>query len=159
MSPNATTRVFIVNTGALPTLKANRIEAAYYKTENGFTTFKDADNQPVFTVRDDHLVSVERAYDAEPAIAAFQELLRQATETGRASTTIKAKRPIGRNGAFHTDDFAVTIAANDCSDAPTSSGPVETTVIVNGSVATEGALIDAVRTGMRRSGGPGRTTV
>lgn len=83
--PTPTMRVFIVNTGALPTLHANRIEAAYYKNEGGFTTFKDTDNQPVFTVRDDHLVSVERALGAEPIMAAFTEALQKANENGSAT--------------------------------------------------------------------------
>jgi hypothetical protein len=85
MSPNPQMRVFIVNTGALPTLHASSIEAAYYKSEQGFTTFKDTDNQPVFTVRDDHLVSVERAHGAEPVIAAFTQALQQANRDGTAT--------------------------------------------------------------------------
>jgi hypothetical protein len=36
------------------------VEAAYYKTEGVFTTFKDADNKAVLSVRDDLLVSVKR---------------------------------------------------------------------------------------------------
>lgn len=83
--PTPTMRVFIVNTGALPTLHASRIEAAYYKTEGDFTTFKDADNQPVYTVRNDHLVSVERALGAEPVMAVFTEALQKATEDGSAT--------------------------------------------------------------------------
>lgn len=83
--PTPPMRVFIVNTGELATLHANSIEAAYYKSERGFTTFKDADNQPVFTVRDDHLVSVERAQGAEPIMAAFTEALQQANERGSAT--------------------------------------------------------------------------
>lgn len=80
------THVFVINTGELLTLHAGRIEAAYYKAENGYTTFKDADNQAVFTVRDDHLVSVELARGVEPVIAAFTQALQQATEQGGSAT-------------------------------------------------------------------------
>lgn len=40
--------------------RARRIEAAYYQDENGFTTFKDADNKQVFSARNDILLTVER---------------------------------------------------------------------------------------------------
>lgn len=78
-------RVFVVNTGELPTLHANRIEASYYASEGRFTTFKDDHHQPVFSVRDDHLVSVERAYGAEPVMAAFTQALQEADEKGFAT--------------------------------------------------------------------------
>jgi hypothetical protein len=47
--------------GASPLEK--RVEAAYYKTENGFTTFKNDGHQDVYTVRDDCLITVERTDD------------------------------------------------------------------------------------------------
>lgn len=159
MSPNATTRVFIVNTGALPTLHASAIESAYYKSESGFTTFKDADNQPVFTVRDDHLVSVERAHGAEPFFAAFQDLLREAARKGNASGTIAAERTTDPDGRVYSTDYYVTVTMGADAETPTSDSPAGAAVSVSGSVATEGALVDAVRTGMRRSGGPGGTKV
>lgn len=68
---------YIVNVGSVPTLDAHRIEAAYYQTENGFTTFKDDSNQAVYTVRDAHLVSVERVNDRTP-IADLRQLLDEA---------------------------------------------------------------------------------
>ncbi|MFB7461296.1 hypothetical protein [Streptomyces sp. NPDC056188] len=77
-------RVFIVNTGDLPTLNAHRIEAAYYGTDGDFTTFKDCEGQAVFTVRNDHLVSVERADDSTP-IADLRRLMEEADRTGVAA--------------------------------------------------------------------------
>lgn len=41
-------------------LRAHRIDAAYYQTGDTFTTFKDSDNQAVYSVRQDYLISVER---------------------------------------------------------------------------------------------------
>lgn len=38
----------------------HRIDAAYFQTDGGFTTFKDDENQAVFSVRNDCLISVER---------------------------------------------------------------------------------------------------
>jgi hypothetical protein len=78
-------RVFVVNTGDLSTLAGHRIEASYYASESGFTTFKDDRHQPVFTVRDDHLVSVERAYGAEPVMVTFMQALQQADAQGSAT--------------------------------------------------------------------------
>ncbi len=89
---------FIVNTGSLPTLHANRIEAAYYKSEGGFTTFKDSDNQAVFTVRDDHLVSIERANEATP-IADLRRLMGEADGSATpvmGTFTIRDADPDGR---------------------------------------------------------------
>lgn len=149
------TRVFIVNTGAMPTLNANRIEAAYYRTEGDFTTFKDVDNQPVYTVRNDQLMSVERSHDADPILTTFSNLLKQATDRGRATGTVKAKRPVGHNGAFYTEDFVVTVAANECADAPTPAPDV--VVSVGGNATSESDLSKAVRKGMQR--GPGQSGI
>lgn len=80
-----TMRVFVVNTGEVPTLHARRIEAAYYGIEDGYMTFKDADHKAVFSVRPDHLVSIERAHGAEPVMAAFTQALQEANETGTAT--------------------------------------------------------------------------
>lgn len=38
----------------------HQIEAAYFQSDSGFTTFKDDENQAVFSVRNDCLTSVER---------------------------------------------------------------------------------------------------
>lgn len=108
--PTPTMRVFIVNTGALPTLHANRIEAAYYKSENGFTTFKDTDNQPVFTVRDDHLVSVERALGAEPVMAAFTEALQQADREGSATVGFRNGSTDEATGRTTETGYDITVA-------------------------------------------------
>jgi hypothetical protein len=148
-------RVFIVNTGDVPTLHASRIEAAYYGIEDGFMTFKDADHKAVYTVRPDHLVSIERAHDTEPVMAAFEGIMRQAAETGHAKGVIRAPRPIGRNGSFYTDEFDVTVAARDCSDA---AAPNSVAVSVQGVVPSEGDLVDAPRKDLRRGDGPVRAT-
>jgi hypothetical protein len=78
-------RVFVVNTGEVPTLHARRIEAAYYGIEDGFMTFKDGDHKAVFSVRPDHLVSIERAHGAEPVMDAFAQALQQADAQGSAT--------------------------------------------------------------------------
>lgn len=121
MSPNLEIRVFIVNTGALPTLQANRIEAAYYKSEAGFTTFKDADNQAVYTVRDDHLVSVERAHGAEPLIAAFTELLTAARKDGHAAGRIGTEISETPDGVVTETGYDITVATIEGIDTSRST--------------------------------------
>jgi len=120
------TRVFIVNTGALPTLHAQRIEAAYYKTDGNFTTFKDADNQAVYTVRDDHLVSIERAHGANPIIAEFTELLARARRDGNATGRIGRETSETPDGGIHEFEFDVTIGTIEGVDTSRSTvRPVE----------------------------------
>lgn len=127
MSPNLEMRVFIVNTGTLPTLYANRIEAAYYKSEQGFMTFKDIDNQPVFTVRDDHLVSVERAYGAEPVIASFTEALQQANEEGSATVGFRNGSTDETSGRTIETGYDITVVRIDGVDTSRSTrNPVAT---------------------------------
>lgn len=120
MSPNATMRVFIVNTGALPTLHANAIEAAYYASENGFTTFKDDAHQAVFTVRDDHLVSVERAHGAEPVMAAFTQALQQANETGTATVGFRNGSVDETSGQSTETGYDITVTRVNGLDATRS---------------------------------------
>lgn len=104
------TRVFIVNTGADASESiAHRIEAAYYKTEDGFTTFKDIDNQAVYTVRDHHLITVERADEAEPLIAAFTELLAEARQNGHASGRIGTEVSESPDGVVTETGLDITI--------------------------------------------------
>lgn len=139
MPPNLEMRVFIVKTGALPTLRASRIEAAYYKTEDGFTTFKDVDNQAVYTVRDDHLVSVERAHGAEPLIAAFAELLTAARKDGHASGRIGMETSESPDGVVTTTGYDITVGMVEGVDASRSTAaPVE--MNVSGRVPTEADL-------------------
>lgn len=101
---------FIVNTGSLPTLHANRIEAAYYRTEHGFTTFKDADNQAVFTVRDDHLISIERVDDGTP-IADLQQLMAEADKTGSAARGSIVARDTDPDGRVYATTYEVQVKA------------------------------------------------
>lgn len=101
---------FIVNTGSLPTLNANRIEAAYYRTEDGFTTFKDADNQAVFTVRDDHLVSVERVDDSTP-IADLRRLMAEADKTDGAVHGSIAGRETDPDGRVWSTTYDIQVKA------------------------------------------------
>lgn len=150
-------RVFIVNTGALPTLHANAIEAAYYKSEAGFTTFKDADNQSVFTVRDDHLVSVERAHGAEPVIAAFRDLLREAAKNGGASGTITAERTTDPDGRVYSAGYHVTVTTQADAEVPSSDASVA--VSVRGSVLSTDDLSEAVRRNGLSGDGPVPTGV
>ncbi|MCW7941675.1 hypothetical protein AAW14_06430 [Streptomyces hygroscopicus] len=46
--------------GGISNMQPFRVRAAYFKEEGTFVVFKDADNQAVYSVRQDHLVSVER---------------------------------------------------------------------------------------------------
>ena len=101
---------FIVNTGSLPTLNANRIEAAYYKSESGFTTFKDSDNQSVFTVRDDHLVSIERADDSTP-ISDLRRLMAEADGTGAAVHGTLVGPDVDPDGRTHETVYEVQVKA------------------------------------------------
>lgn len=139
---------FIVNTGSLPTLNANRIEAAYYRTENGFTTFKDADNQAVFTVRDDHLVSIERANEATP-IADLRRLLAEADRSMSAVTGEFVSHDTDPDGRVHETAYRVQVEAvqGNTSDLPNSAVHVQ----IEGKL-DEGALRQAVQTGARRYG-------
>lgn len=113
---------FIVNTGSLPTLNANRIEAAYYKTEHGFTTFKDSDNQSVFTVRDDHLVSIERADDSTP-IADLKRLMAEADASDSAAKGSVVGRAVDPDGRVWETTYEVRVKAvqGDVSDLMESS--------------------------------------
>ncbi|WP_019059959.1 hypothetical protein [Streptomyces prunicolor] len=106
----AAMHVFIVNTGALPTLNAHRIEAAYYRTVAGFTTFKNSDNQAVFTVRDDHLVSVERADDATP-IADLRALLVAADRADSAVASTWVMSDVDPDGKELETVYEVTVKA------------------------------------------------
>lgn len=136
--------VFVVATGPNPEEPAvHSIEAAYYQADGIFTTFKDDKNAAVYSVRNDHLLSVERARDAEPVLAVFQEVLRQAVDAGHAQGTVKAKRPIGRHGAYNMDDFTITVAAQDDSDSAGSDGHVVVEVGGNPISGTELAKVVA----------------
>lgn len=101
--------------------QAHRIEAAYYLSEDGFTTFKNVDHQQVFTARNDYLISVERALAdaAAPArtelsknFGDLDDLLRVADEKGHAQGRIlhAAEDPDGRTYAYGYDIHVSTIA-------------------------------------------------
>lgn len=139
---------FIVNTGVLPTLNANRIEAAYYRTEHGFTTFKDADNQAVFTVRDDHLVSIERANEATP-IADLRRLMADADQSMSAVSGEFVSHDTDPDGRVHETTYRVQVEAvqGNASDLPDSTVRVH----VEGKL-DESVLRQAVQTGVRRYG-------
>lgn len=57
-------RTFRVIVDANPELPYHTVQAAYFKDEGGFVTFKDADNQAVFSIRADRLRSIERLPEA-----------------------------------------------------------------------------------------------
>lgn len=137
------TRVFIVNTGELPTLHARRIEAAYYATEGAFTTFKDANHRAVYTVRNDHLVAVELAHGADPLIAGFVELAAKARRDGNATGRIGREVSETPDGMIHEFEFDVTIGTLEGVEASRSTAaPVEVTV--QGNVLTEADLARTV---------------
>jgi hypothetical protein len=41
-------------------LREHTVKAAYHQTDDQFTTFKDDQNRAVYSIRNDHLVSIER---------------------------------------------------------------------------------------------------
>ena len=151
--PKPVMHTFIVNTGSLPTLNAHRIEAAYYKTEDGFTTFKDADNQAVFTVRDDHLVSVERADNSTP-IADLQRLLDEADRSDMAAEGVFLARRADPDGRIWETTYEVQAKAvrGSVQDLETSE-PRQVTVNVNDTPLNQSALREAVDRHTRRHGG------
>lgn len=67
-------------------LTERTVTAAYFKEDGRLTVFKDNDNQAVYAVRTDSLVSVERARIADPIMAAFRQALQQANEAEGPAT-------------------------------------------------------------------------
>lgn len=117
MANNLDMHAYIVNvyspeTGtALRTLSANRVEAAYYKTEDGFTTFKNDRHQDVFTVRNDCLVTVERAEaPVDERAAAFLELLARAEKAPEAAGVITHQEQLP-DGSTYNAEYHVQIKA------------------------------------------------
>lgn len=92
-------------------IKTQRIEAAYYQSEHGLTTFKDADNQQVLTIRDDHLVSVERADEAQPIVASLLDLVWRAQRSGGSGGHIVTSRETGPDGRTKTLSVHVEMTA------------------------------------------------
>lgn len=123
--PENTNRVFIVTTNGpadvvlpgmgietvLNKLKVQRVEAAYYKSDATFTTFKDADNQQVLTIRDDHLVSVERADEAQPIVASLLDLVGRAQRSGGSGGRIVTSSETGTDGRTKTLGVHVEMTA------------------------------------------------
>ncbi|NUP47534.1 MAG: hypothetical protein HOW97_09505 [Catenulispora sp.] len=122
MSPVAVPemRVFIVNTGEVPSLHAGRIEAAYYQHESGFTTFKDSSHQAVYAVRDEHLVSIERAREAEPIVATLVQTLNDARNHGNATGRI-TETETDPDGVVTETGFDITIRCFGGVDATRST--------------------------------------
>jgi hypothetical protein len=119
--PKPQMRVFIVNVTSpngdpMYTLHANRIEAAYYKTEDGFTTFKDDQHADVFTVRNDCLVTVERT-DApvDERAAVFLQLLERADSAGSAAGDIETSETLPDGREFRTG-YRVTVTTQGSVD-------------------------------------------
>jgi len=142
---------FIVDTGSLPTLDAHRIEAAYYRTENGFTTFKDADNQAVYTVRDDHLVSIERVNDRTP-IADLRRLLDEADRSDGQVEGTFTTRHTDPDGRVHETLYQVHVRAvqGSVEDLETPA-PQQVTVNVVGSAPDEPTLRKAIERQAQRT--------
>jgi hypothetical protein len=108
-------RGYIVNVehadaGRMRTLCANRVDAAYFKSEGGFTTFKDSDNAAVYSVRNDCLVSIERVQDGAELLSALQALLREADEKGSASARLLAAREIDPNDTVYESHYDVKVS-------------------------------------------------
>lgn len=148
-------RVFIVNTGEVPTLHASRIEAAYYQVEDGFMTFKDDRHKAVYTVRPDHLVSIERAHGAEPLVAGLLDILGAARDNGHAEGRIMTEVSETPDGVVTETGYDITIGRVDGVDtsrstaAPVEAGAVHVTV--RGSDLTQADAEDAVRRAARSS--------
>jgi hypothetical protein len=149
-------RVFIVNTGEVPTLHANRIEAAYYQVEDGFMTFKDNDHKAVYTVRPDHLVSIERAHGAEPLIAGLMDILSAARENGHAEGRVMTEVSESPDGVVTETGFDITISLIGGVDTTRSTAPpVEVgsiNVTMRGSGLTQAGADQAVRNASRTQG-------
>lgn len=105
-------RVFVVSTvGASPAEpQATSVEAAYYAQEGDFTVFKDESHQPVYSVRNDHLISVTRADGADPIVAGFLDLAATARENGSAQGQIGWETSDTPGGRVYRKGYAVTIA-------------------------------------------------
>jgi hypothetical protein len=98
---------------------SHRIDAAYYKAEGSFTTFKDADHKDVFTVRNDLLASVSRvAVEIDALTLTVQGLLDAADKHDRAvgSHSRREELPDGR---ATVTDYEITVKAVGASaDSP-----------------------------------------
>lgn len=121
MANNLDMHAYIVNvyspeTGtALRTLNANRVEAAYYKTEDGFTTFKNDRHQDVYTVRNDCLVTVERAdTPVDQRAGAFLELLARADNAASEVTGVITHQESLPDGSTYNAEYQVRIKARGC---------------------------------------------
>lgn len=98
--------------------RAHRVDAAYYTNEDGFTTFKDASHQQVFTAHNDYLISVARV----PADAVapgrvelmkdfgdLNDLLGVADEKGHARGQIVQAEELP-DGSTHTHGYDISVS-------------------------------------------------
>lgn len=109
-TPELHVYIATVETGLDRIPVANRIEAAYYKTENVFTTFKDDGHKDVFTVRNDLLASVQKVEDGDSVLTQVQRLLAEAQESGSARASITAVRDVDPSGGVYSSSYDVQVA-------------------------------------------------
>jgi hypothetical protein len=84
-----------------------KLYAAYYKSDGGFTTFKDADNQAVYSVRDDHVISIERV-GLDDHLAELEGVLDLARRVNEATGSVRAETVLP-DGSIGTEEFQVSI--------------------------------------------------
>jgi hypothetical protein len=109
-TPDMHVYIATVETGATRAPVANRIEAAYYKVESTFTTFKDCGHKDVYTVRNDLLASVEKVQDGDSVVTQIQRLLAEAEENGSAQASITAVRTVDPDGGVYTGGYDVHVS-------------------------------------------------
>jgi hypothetical protein len=125
MSKNVKMNGYIatVESGPARTPEAHRIDAAYYKTDGGFTTFKDIAHQDVFTVRNDLLQKVSRIEGQMTILMDLQNLLSEAQEKGSVRGSVTALRFVDPDGNAHWDTCDVRISRADSGALPATCDP------------------------------------
>lgn len=103
--------------------EAHRIDAAYYKSDGTFTTFKDVAHQDVFTVRNDLLQKVSRVEGEMTILADLQNLLCEAQERGSVRGSVTALRFVDPDGNAHWDTCDVLISRADSGTLPATCDP------------------------------------
>jgi hypothetical protein len=111
------------------------VEAAYYKSEGSFTTFKDADNKAVLSVRDDLLVSVKRVdasgtdRDAEAPRASIDRDM----DFGEALGALNGGKRVGRDG-WNGSGMFIVLQAGYPDGIPINANTARATGIPEGMV-------------------------
>lgn len=107
--PRLSMRPFLVQESLVPGSVGDirKLYAAYYKSDGGFTAFKDADNQAVYSVRDDHVISIERV-GLDDHLAELEAVLNLARRVNEATGSVRTET-ILPDGSIGTEEFQVNI--------------------------------------------------